>query len=76
MKMLFVLTALAASVATGASAMVNSTVNLSEIQQYAPNADVSTLTDREISVLLNVIHSGDKESEKSGFVRSFFLKKG
>ncbi len=73
MKKLFVLTALAASIATGATATVNSTGNLLEIQHYAPNADVSTLTDREISVLLNVIHGGDSEGEKGSFVRSFFL---
>lgn len=76
MKKLFVLTALAASIATGATAMVDATANLSEIQRYAPDADVSTLTDREISVLLNAIHSGDKESEKRRFVRSFFLNDG
>lgn len=48
MKALIVMAALAASIATGALAMVNSSGNLSEIQSYAPNADVSTLTDREI----------------------------
>ncbi len=76
MKKLLALTALAASMATGATAMVNSTANLSEIQHYAPDADVSTLSDREISVLLNAIHSGDKEGEKRRFVRSFFLNNG
>ena len=76
MKKLIVLTALAASIATGASAMVNSAGNLSEIQHYAPNADVSTLTDREISVLLNIIHGGDNEGEKGSFVRNFFRKNG
>jgi len=76
MKTLIVMTALAASIATGASAMVNSTGSLSEIQLYAPNADVSTLTDREISVLLNIIHGSDKEGEKRAWVRSFFLNNG
>ena len=74
MKTLIVMTALAASIATGASAMVNSTANLDEIQSYAPNADVSTLTDREISVLLNVIHGDDNEGEIAAFVRSYFRK--
>ena len=76
MKKLFVMTALAASIATGATAMVNSSGNLSEIQHYAPKADVSTLTDLEIGVLLNIIHGGDNEGEKRAFVRSFFLKNG
>jgi hypothetical protein len=76
MKTLIVMTALAASIATGVSAMVNSTGNLNEIQSYAPNADVSTLTDREISVLLNVIHGGDNEGEIGAFVRSYFRKNG
>ena len=74
MKTLIVMTALAASIATGASAMVNSTANLDEIQSYAPNADVSTLTDREISVLLNVIHGDDNKGEIAAFVRSYFRK--
>ena len=74
MKTLIIMTALAASIATGASAMVNSTANLDEIQSYAPNADVSTLTDREISVLLNVIHGGDNEGEIGAFVHSYFQK--
>jgi len=74
MKSLVIMTVLAASIATGASAMVSSSANLDEIQSYAPNADVSTLTDREISVLLNVIHGGDNEGEKGSFVRNYFLK--
>ena len=76
MKKYYVPTFLAASIATGASAMVNSTANLSEIQRYTPDADVSTLSDREISGLLNVIHSSDNEGEKGAFVRSFFLDNG
>jgi hypothetical protein len=74
MKSLIIMSVLAASIATGASAMVNSTGNLNEIRHYAPNADVSTLTDREISVLLSIIHGGDGEGEKGAFIRSFFLK--
>ena len=76
MKKIIALTAVAASLATGASAMVNSSVNLAEIERYAPNTDVSTLTDTEIRVLLNYIHSGDKDGEKRAFVRSFFLDRG
>jgi hypothetical protein len=74
MKSLIIMTVLAASIATGASAMVNSSVNLDEIQSYAPDADVSTLTDREISVLRNVIHGGDSEGEIGSFIRSYFRK--
>ena len=74
MKSLIIMTVLAASIATGASAMVNSSVNLDEIQSYAPDADVSTLTDREISVLRNVIHGGDSEGEIGSFIRNYFRK--
>lgn len=74
MKTLIVMTALAVSIATGASAMLNASINLDEIRFYAPrDADVSTLTDREIAALMNMIHSEDKEGEKRRFVRSFFL---
>ncbi|MGI9388498.1 MAG: hypothetical protein ACR2O1_00450 [Boseongicola sp.] len=76
MKKLLVLTALAALIATGAMATVNSPANLKKIQRYAPDADVSDLTNREISVLLHVINSSDNEGEKRSFVRSFFRKRG
>lgn len=74
MKALIALAALATVVATGASAMIDSSANLAEIKRYAPNADVSTLTDSEIASLLNGIHAGE-DSDKARWVRSFFLNK-
>ncbi|MCK0152069.1 hypothetical protein MWU54_18665 [Marivita sp. S6314] len=56
-----VLTAFAAS----------ASVDTSGIQTYAPNADISALTDAEINTLLSVIHSGDSESEKRIAVQAF-----
>ena len=73
MKKIVALAALAATVSTGAFAMVGSSVDLTEIQRYAPNADVHSLSDREVGTLLSIIHSGDSEGEKGQFVRSFFL---
>ena len=40
------------------------------IQSYAPEADVSTLSDQEVASILSVIHSGDSEGEKRSYVRS------
>ncbi|HSM30610.1 MAG TPA: hypothetical protein VK854_07890 [Woeseiaceae bacterium] len=76
MKKLIALTAIAATVATGAFAMVDASVNLDNIERYAPyNADVSTLTEAEILTLLAAIHGGGSESEKRSVVRSFFVNR-
>ncbi|NNE81206.1 MAG: hypothetical protein HKN18_13140 [Silicimonas sp.] len=74
MKTLIAMTALAATIATGATAMVDSATDVAEIQRYAPNADVSALTDTEIASLLNGIYSAE-DGEKGHVVRSFFLQK-
>ena len=73
MKKIITIAALATTVATGAFAMVGSDINRAEIQRYAPNADVHSLTDAEVGTLIGVIHSEDREGEKGRFVRSFFL---
>jgi hypothetical protein len=52
--------------AVSASAMVDTAV----IQQYAPNADVSTLSDAEVNTILSIIHSGDSESEKRATIQA------
>ena len=52
--------------AFSASAMVDT----SAIQQYAPNADVSTLSDAEVNTILSVIHSGDSEGEKRAIIQA------
>lgn len=56
-----VLTAFAAS----------ASVDTSQIEVYAPNVDVSTLSDAQINTLLSIIHSGDGEGEKRGAVQAF-----
>lgn len=65
MKTLIATTALVLT-AFSASAMVDT----SAIQQYAPNADVSTLSDAEVNTILSVIHSGDSEGEKRAIIQA------
>jgi hypothetical protein len=65
MKTLITAAALALT-AFSASAMVDT----SAIEQYAPNADISVLTEAEVNTLLSVIHSGDSESEKRATVQA------
>ncbi|MCR9111598.1 hypothetical protein [Marivita sp. XM-24bin2] len=65
MKTLIAATALALT-AVSASAMVDT----SSIDQYAPNVDVSTLTDAEVNTILSVIHSGDSNSEKRALIQA------
>jgi hypothetical protein len=45
-------------------------VDTSEIQTYAPNVDVSTLTEAEVNTILSVIHSGDSNSEKRAVIQA------
>ena len=65
MKTLITAAALALT-AFSASAMVDTTA----IQQYAPNADVSTLSDAEVNTILSIIHSGDSEGEKRATIQA------
>ena len=65
MKTLIASTALILT-AFSASAMVDT----SAIGQYAPNTDVSTLTEAEVNTILSVIHSGDGEGEKRAQVQA------
>ncbi|WP_420587808.1 hypothetical protein [Marivita sp.] len=65
MKTLITAAALALT-AFSASAMVDT----SAIEQYAPNADISVLTEAEVNTLLSVIHSGDSEGEKRATVQA------
>jgi hypothetical protein len=65
MKTLITAAALAVT-AFSASAMVDT----SAIEQYAPNADISVLTEAEVNTLLSVIHSGDSEGEKRATVQA------
>lgn len=52
--------------AVSASAMTDTTA----LDQYAPNADVSVLSEAEINTLLSIIHSGASEGEKRGAVQA------
>ncbi len=65
MKTLIAATALALT-AFSASAMVDT----SAISQYAPNADVSALSEADVNTILSVIHSGDSEGEKRATVQA------
>ncbi|MCJ7872873.1 hypothetical protein Q4577_08785 [Marinovum sp. 2_MG-2023] len=72
MKNIIAITALAlAGFATTASAMTQSTTgNLQQIERYAPNADLSNLSDERVALILATIHSGDSDSEVRSTVRS------
>ncbi|MEN9060291.1 hypothetical protein [Ponticoccus litoralis] len=63
MKRLFAGTALAAVLATGAFAATED--EMAAIQKYAPDVDVSTMSEQQIDAVMNVINSGDSEGEKS-----------
>jgi precorrin-4 methylase len=65
MKTLIAATALVLT-AVSASAMVDT----SQIQQYAPNADVSAISEADLNTILSVIHSGDSSSEKSARIQA------
>lgn len=65
MKTLIAATALALT-AFSASAMVDT----SAIEQYAPNADITALTEAEQNLILSVIHSSDSEGEKRSLIWS------
>ncbi len=60
-----------AGLTTAASAMIEPAGFERQIQSYAPNADLSTLTDLEIAQLVSIVHSGDSEGEKRNAVRAF-----
>ena len=67
MKTLITSTALAlATFAGAASAMTDASV----LEQYAPNADVSVLSEAEVNTLISIIHSGASEAEKRGAVQA------
>ncbi|WP_417524260.1 hypothetical protein [Marinovum sp.] len=72
MRNVITLTALLlAGAATATSAMTLDTdMNARTIHSFAPAADVSRLTDREILVILNVISSGESNGETRDLVRA------
>ena len=66
MKALIATTALALTIAGAASASVDASV----IQQYAPNADVSTLSDATVNTILSAIHSDESAAETRALVQA------
>jgi len=73
LKRIFATAAITLLYATG-SAIAASPVELSEIQGYAPNADLSTLSDHQVILLLQIIHSKGGEGRKTHLVRGFLLQ--
>ncbi len=73
MKNLITASVIALISGTGASSAATS-FDIHEIQGYAPDADLSTLSDRQIQMLLLIIHSNDKEGRNYKQVRSFLLR--
>lgn len=55
-------------------AQATSSVELFEIQGYAPNADLSELSDLQVDLLLQIIHGPGGEGRKRAFVRGFLLQ--
>ena len=63
MKTIFASALVAATALTGA-AYAATPAQLTEIQKYAPNADVTVVTDREAALALSIIRSGDNDANK------------
>lgn len=67
MKTIIAVSALAATIATGAFAMTNPS---GEIARYIGAEKAATLSEADTLTALNYIHGGATESEKRAFVRS------
>ena len=63
MKTIFASALVAATALTGA-AYAATPAQLTEIQKYAPNADITTVTDREAALALSIIRSDDNDANK------------
>jgi len=73
MKRIFTAAAFAL-ISTTASTFAASSVDLFEIQGYAPNADLSELSDHQIIMLLQIIHGVGGEGKKHQQVRGYLLQ--
>lgn len=73
MKHIFTAAAFALISATS-NASAASSVDLFEIQGYAPNADLSELSDHQVVLLLQIIHGTGGEGKKHQQVRGFLLQ--
>ncbi|WP_427875319.1 hypothetical protein [Pelagimonas varians] len=65
MKTLIASALIATAALTGAA---NASLS-SDVQTYAPNADVSALTATEANMVVSILHSGNTESEKRSAIR-------
>jgi hypothetical protein len=68
MKRMFAGTAIAAILATGAFAATDA--EIMAIQKYAPDADVTVMSEQDIDAVMNVINSGDSEGDKAQKIRA------
>ncbi|WP_323767458.1 hypothetical protein [Marinovum sp.] len=78
MKNVIAITALilAGAATTASAATVANSVATQAIHQYAPDADLSQLSERQILVILNAINSDESRSEVSSTVRSLVNNAG
>lgn len=70
MKTILASLAVATAVAVPAHAATTTEAAQIKIERYAPNADVSALTDTQVASILNAINSQDSHSERSSIVES------
>ena len=64
MKTIFASALVAATALTGAAYAAIPQAQMLEIHKYAPNVDVTTLTDREAALALSIIRSEDNDGNK------------
>lgn len=48
----------------------NASVDTANIERYAPNVDVSTLSEAEVNTILSIIHSDESAAEKSAVIQA------
>jgi len=72
MKRIIATAALALVAVTGtAQATSVSATDLHSLRGYVSQADIEGLTPAQVRVIVNMIHSGDKEGEKRQKVRAY-----
>ncbi|PIL19088.1 hypothetical protein P775_16385 [Puniceibacterium antarcticum] len=70
MKRTLILSALALSTLAGVASAATP-ADQAILQRYAPNVEVATLTDAQVSNLLNIVASGDSASDKRTLIQNF-----
>lgn len=71
MKRTFAIAAVALTALTGAASAMTDASSQVILERYAPNVDVSALTDAQINSLLAIVNSGDSASDKRGKIQTF-----